>query len=594
MIEKLFDLRENTIHQISNSNLFAQMPTIHFTPQVQTCPLCGKALKVYYTDTRKVVTMHIGSFLAHNTFSNCDCHSRVYSSEKIGELVPKYCNYGYSIMVYVGRELFTNHCGINEIKQRLENENVFISASEISFLAAKYVIYLSLAHNEITDKLKKEMHGNGGYILHIDGTCDGDSPHLMSALDEISGFVLHNIKIPTENATDIIALLTDIKQKYDPPLAIVTDMAKAFSNAITEVFDETPHFICHFHFLRDIGKDLLSASYDGIRKKLKTHKISHQLRYRLRILKQMDIQIDDAEMEHSYIDLITGSYDEISVHKACFIMILWCLDAKNSGNGYGFPFDRPHLVLYQRLIVIYEKLTVIKQTLENEGWKNKFAEKLLADMKNLATDSELKKHYLEITEKAEVFDNLRQALHITLSDTKKGLNDNGEDLDIQTIEQKVNTFCEQISSQQKYQSKEYQKLLEQIDKYWNKLFTDPIQVNKPNGDKISIQPQRTNNLLEQFFRDFKRGYTKRSGNCKLNKVLQTMIADTPLIKNLENSNYLTILLNGKNTLEEKFAEIDAKTVQHKLKKTKIDNQKLPKRLKKAIRKTKLMQKYLNL
>jgi hypothetical protein len=32
----------------------------------------------------------------------------------------------------------------------------------------------------------------GGYILHLDGTCEGDSPHLMSALDSISDIVIDN------------------------------------------------------------------------------------------------------------------------------------------------------------------------------------------------------------------------------------------------------------------------------------------------------------------------------------------------------------------------------------------------------------------
>jgi hypothetical protein len=35
-----------------------------------------------------------------------------------------------------------------------------------------------------------------------------------------------------------------------------------------------------------------------------------------------------------------------------------------------------------------------------------------------------------------------------------------------------------------------------------------------------------------------------------------MLAQTPLIKNLENPQYMEIILNGKVTLAERFAEID--------------------------------------
>ena len=39
------------------------------------------------------------------------------------------------------------------------------------------------------------------------------------------------------------------------------------------------------------------------------------------------------------------------------------------------------------------------------------------------------------------------------------------------------------------------------------------------------------------------------------RTLQTMLADTPLIKNLDNPDYMKILLDGKASLEELFAEL---------------------------------------
>ncbi len=57
--------------------------------------------------------------------------------------------------------------------------------------------------------------------------------------------------------------------------------------------------------------------------------------------------------------------------------------------------------------------------------------------------------------------------------------------------------------------------VKQIDRYWDKLFVDPIEVDTPTG-KITIQPKRTNNLLEQSFRFMKRDYRKRSGQHSLN------------------------------------------------------------------------------
>jgi len=59
-------------------------------------------------------------------------------------------------------------------------------------------------------------------------------------------------------------------------------------------------------------------------------------------------------------------------------------------------------------------------------------------------------------------------------------------------------------------------------KYWDKLFADPKTVDTPNG-QITIQPQRTNNILERFFRDLKRSNRKKSGTISLNKTLKSII-----------------------------------------------------------------------
>ena len=61
----------------------------------------------------------------------------------------------------------------------------------------------------------------GGYILQLDGTCEGESPHLMSVLDGLSEIVLDNVKIPSENSEQIIPFLSRIKETYGLPQALV-------------------------------------------------------------------------------------------------------------------------------------------------------------------------------------------------------------------------------------------------------------------------------------------------------------------------------------------------------------------------------------
>ncbi len=135
-------------------------------------------------------------------------------------------------------------------------------------------------------------------------------------------------------------------------------------------------------------------------------------------------------------------------------------------------------------------------------------------------------------------------------------------------------------------------MLEQIDRYWEKLFADPLMIATPTGTCI-IQPQRTNNLLEQFFRDYRKNYRRRSGNNTMTKLLQTMLADTLLVKNLENPDYLKILLRGRTSLAKRFAAIDSKLVRCELKKAKAKNGKIPSTVTKIIHSEKDMKSLLN-
>ena len=114
-------------------------------------------------------------------------------------------------------------------------------------------------------------------------------------------------------------------------------------------------------------------------------------------------------------------------------------------------------------------------------------------------------------EKVAVFGRLRSAMQITLAQNKRGLNDEGELCDMKTIEKEVTKFRNRLCKEKiRMKDRAYLKLIDHINKYWDMLFCDPIVVETHAGSVI-IQPQRTNNLLEQFFRTLMRAYRKKNG-----------------------------------------------------------------------------------
>ncbi len=525
------------------------MPTIDFYPQL------GKDhgdLKVLKSRAKKVVTMDIGPFRAREAVLY-GSDGAVYHSGQLRSLTPHRCTYGYDVLVSVGRALFVDCRGEQQIIEDLGRKNILISARQIGYLGRKFIAYLAIAHQQSRQRLKKVMTLRGGYILHVDGTCEGDSPHLFTGIDGIAQIVLDNIKLPSEKAELLIPFFNQIKQQYGEPIALVHDMGQGILCAVKTVFNGVADFICHFHFLRDIGKDLFDKDYATLRNRLKKHKIRPLLR---RKAKELDKFIgDDSEpicslatgIENGFVDFT----EKVSASAAC-AMVHWTFD-KSELNGYGYPFDCPHLMFYQRLKKLHGLITA-------QCIKDRALSRLWRPLTKVMEDQQLKKAASQMQKNVQTFERLREALCIAAANDGKGLNDDGQGATIKSIEEKVKQFRNEVASE----SKGYENMIKQIDKYWDKLFADPITVETPTGP-IIIQPQRTNNILERFFRGFKRDSRKRSGTISLNKTLRFMLTDTPLVKNLDNPEYLEIILDGCRDLEQRFERIDSRLVIEKLK-----------------------------
>jgi hypothetical protein len=551
---------------MSPRTLFPEISKFLFYPEMKFCTECDNRLNVLKTRERTVITMNTGPFIAHETILYCPQHGETQRSEDLQRLVPFKGTYGYDVLVHVGKALYFRTMNEQAIKKELKLKDINISESEIRYLGQKFIAYLTICHQQSQLKLRLKMALNGGYILHIDGTCEGDSPHLFTGMDEISGIILSSVKINSEKKEKIIPFLKDIQEKYGTPLAVVSDMGKGLIGAVEEVFPGILFFICHFHFLRDIGKDLLADKYRDLRNRLTKVKIRGALRNKA---KDFEKKLGKEMKALSKI----GDKPELAPIKTALLLIYWVFDTSPL-SGYGFPFDMKHFIFYQRLITGYEK---VKQLYDKTGCK--YFYQLIKILSRVIDDKNLKETASFLKENEAVFNELREALRITLKDGKQGLNDEGEDCDMKSISDKVAKFAEKYnSSEHKY----HQKMIEQIEKYYEKLFADPIKV-MIGGKEVLIQPQRTNNVMEQFFRYLKRLLRKKSGNISVKRSLTAMLPGTVLIKNLDNEEYLELLLDGTSGLEDRFAQVDSRLFLREFSEMKLHNRKIPVDAKKLIK-----------
>ena len=523
----------------------------------------------------------MGPFRAVESISQCQDCGTIHTSKQLQELVPDCSNYGYDVIVFIGQAVLVRHQNIHQVKKELQQRDITISESSITDQLRKYITYVALAHQRCSSPLKQLFSTHGGYVLHIDATCDKGPPHLLSGMDSISKIVLGNVKITSENSGEIIPFLQDIKKKYGVPLATVHDMGKGICKAVETVFPDIYDLICHYHFIADIGKDLYGCEYDIIRNRLKKHGISGELKKQRRVLNCI------IEKDPRLIKDIDKPSSFFHPCVSALTLIEWALDGMNQGNGYGFPFDRPHWHFAQRIRQLYQQLDQINpQHIAATQKERKAVMLLMRKVKCVYEDYQLKQAIEEIVDRFEVFERLRGAMAVAEPSCSKGLYC-ARNIPLRSIEKRVKYFrVTLIEEHGPCLPGHYQQLLQQLDKYWQKLFADPIEVQTPKGKRF-IQPQRTNNIMEQFFRQQHRSHRRRTGNSSMGKMLQTMLVDTPLVRNIQNPQYRKILLDGHNSLEELFASIQADEVRKKLQREGASWEKIPKVIKKLISTTDL-------
>lgn len=567
--------------------LFARPPVIDFVDPPSEPGSGASPWQVLKTRRRDVVTLSIGPWIAHETIWRHPATRQLSGSAELRRLVAPGCTYGYDVVVEVGCRLFLEVQSVQQIIRLLQQSNIRMSVSTVADLGRRFIVLLALAHRRCSQRLRQAMSLQGGYILHLDATYEDKSPMLMTGFDAVMEIVLGNIKLPSEKAEGIVPFLRHIQECFGPPLALVHDMSKGILAAIAEVFPGVPDFICHFHFLRDLGKDLLELEYDRLRQRLQTHGTVGRVRARLRTWRQQ-IQADPP-LQQALEQLPACGWSSQPLKQApllgAYLLAHWVLAGLQQGRGYGFPFDRPLLELARRA---QEAQAQIESLLAEEppgAWqRNRPFLRLARELRRLLQDYPLKQTLKRLEAHSRLFDQLRQALRMAPVDGDRGLNHEGEAVEMKTLQQQVKAFAAQIRARPDYPTTPaLQKMIGQIDHYGPKLFADPLVVSTPQGSR-TIQPQRTNNVMERLFRDVKRDCRHKTGCHSLGRTLRSMLPDTPLVKNLQNPAYLKILLDGQPTLEALFAQIEPAAVREELVKSTKTPEHVPRALRRFIAK----------
>ena len=288
-------------------------------------------------------------------------------SRELASLVPEGCNHAYDLVVRVGTSHRLEHRQYGEIKTDLSaRSGLEIPVRTLGNLAREFIAYVQVVHRESIPLLRRDIAGRGGYVLHVDGTCEKGSRVVLVCMDSVSGHVLDSTKIGSENTAEVVGALERVRDDWGSPLATVSDLRQALLAAVAEVFPGTPHFVCHFHLAADVGKDILGDGVACLRQLFRDVKLRPKLRS---LARSLEAFATDPDGSHVVAGLLNGDHPPTGASLPEEIglgvvqgLVSWILAFKRSGDGYGFPFDVPYLALYERVVAVDELVAEVRSS----------------------------------------------------------------------------------------------------------------------------------------------------------------------------------------------------------------------------------------
>jgi hypothetical protein len=304
-----------------------------------TCPHCGGPTYLQYRNQRTVVTLE-GCVRLLLKVRRCETPAcphfhKPYRPEAEGRFALPQHEFGLDVIAQIGTWRYRDHRSVPDMHALLRSLDLPISERSVTNLLNRYDELVTLSTLDVA-RLKRLTTPAGRVILAIDGL-QPDVGHevLWVVRDCLSGQILVVRSLLSSCQDDLASLLEQVRVALDVPVAaVVSDGQRSIRNAVARVFPDTPHQLCHFHYLREAALPVFEA--DRHAKK--------ELKKRVRDIRPLERAVEgrtDAEAT-----LVRGY--ALAVRSAL------------SDDGQA-PLDAPGLRLRERLEAIHDSVEHIEQ-----------------------------------------------------------------------------------------------------------------------------------------------------------------------------------------------------------------------------------------
>lgn len=496
------------------------------------------------TQSRAIRSVRLGEITIKYGAGTMPDGSRIIPSE-LKQIAPQGRNFAYDTIFSVTFLRYGCFMQREEIQRRILKDYSFhLSTGSISQLSLEGLAYLEQCHFAGAEKLAA-AYREKCFFIHLDGTNEGGEYTHFVVREGMSGNILYSAKIPSESEDSIVPVLEKVKSYFGIPDAVISDMSEAIKNAVAAVFKGIPHRLCHFHFLKAIGKDLLTGHHQRMCVSVKSMKktlagIRNDVAGELKGI----CAGRKNEKMRSDIEWLLSAIDRIN-------------DCGKDLGAEGFPFDLQAAAFCERCAQALQALEQILQT----GRKVKTIRLCILRNRIQAFLQWLRNDINQIAELNKIFCKLRSILHPETVEGGIPLNwgmHSGE-----TAIRNISTELEllRIAAVQKANAKSLPKYLGKAWKIVGRRLTKQCDMLDPCiavRGKTVILPG-TNNLSETGFRDAKRRARRTTGKKNLSKHMDELPAQYFYIFNLDDQEYVRAVY-GKDEIFDSFHLVDKKDI----------------------------------
>jgi hypothetical protein len=521
----------------------------------------GQALPaVIKTRSRHVVSLRFGTINCREVLRQAD-RSGCTTPSGLEGLVGKGMHYAYDVIAHVGVAYYHSGHTLEQIRHELRQRTppVVVPASTLYDLCGYFLHLFGQLHRQRAGQLRASWEREGQSVWLLDCTQERDSPAFFGILETRHGILLGCWKVPTENQVDLAPCLLEAVGRFGKPGRVLHDLGGAMAAICGQVLPEVPDGVCHFHFARDVGADLLSRPHQELSERLLALRL--QVRLREQRKDQTDYlrrQVAQGEAPLLLQRLLAGEpvqagWTAALAREVLLAVHFWILDYPQDGRRQGHPFD-PHLLyLHRRLVRAADALVrlcaspaALKQL--PRGLLN-----LHERLQEYKADAVIQAAAARYEQAHAVFARMRQALRLG-SAGKTPLSDRYplSQQEQREVTQDLKGLCQEWrqakDSSAEAEKQLYEIVLGHVERYEDKLCYGGSQRLNEEGD-------RTTNELERHWRKVKRRCRRHHGNAELKKEMQVLPADALLVANLEVEEYVAMVLGSLGELPQRLAEV---------------------------------------